>query len=97
MMVWRDPPYSFEGFEMKIHLMPPLPYLPPAAPQKASPTTFEIEQMTEELVETARYWRTQRANLSKVRKKLRRADEGTDSSKSKSHERLSKDKIDKLA
>jgi hypothetical protein len=59
---------------MKIYLLPLPPPLPPAVPQKTAPTAFEIEQMTEELVATARHWRTQRAKLQKIRKDPQRSD-----------------------
>jgi hypothetical protein len=82
---------------MKIHLLPLPPPLPPAALQKTAPTAFEIEQMTEELIATARHWRTQRAKLNKVRKDRQRSDQGADSSKSTSRERPREDKVDVLA
>jgi hypothetical protein len=82
---------------MKIHLLPSLPVLPPVTSKKAPPTAFDIEQMTEELVETARYWRTQRGKLAKIRKNPQRSDQGADSSKSAPRERRRKDAIDVLA
>jgi hypothetical protein len=45
---------------MKIHLLPPLPPAPPAVPQKAPLTALEVEQMTEELIETAQQQRSHR-------------------------------------
>jgi hypothetical protein len=93
----HDPPRLFEDLEMKIHLLPPLPFLPPAAPQKAPPTALQIEQMTEELVETARNWRAQRDKLSKVRKNRHRSDQNADPDRSTSDKRLSEDKVDVIA
>jgi hypothetical protein len=88
---------------MKIHMMHlPPPFLP-AVPQKKAPTTFDIEQMTEELNETAQYWRAQRAKLSKVRRDPRNSDQDADSNndassrKSPSQERSGRDTIDVLA
>jgi hypothetical protein len=88
---------------MKIHMMHlPPPFLP-AVPQKKAPTTFDIEQMTEELNETAQYWRAQRAKLSKVRRDPRNSDQDADSNnnaplrKNASQERSGRDTIDVLA
>jgi hypothetical protein len=53
--------------------------------------------MTEELIATARHWRAQRAKLNKVRKDPQRPDQGADSSKSTSRERMREDKVDVLA
>jgi hypothetical protein len=82
---------------MKIHLLPPLPVLPPVTPKKTPPTTFDIEQMTEELVETAQYWRTQRGKLAKIRKNSQRSNQGAEASKSAPRERRREDAIDVLA
>jgi hypothetical protein len=45
---------------MKIHLLPPLLPAPPAAPQKAPLSALEVEQMAEELIETAERRRSHR-------------------------------------
>jgi hypothetical protein len=98
----RGSPGSLES-EMKIHLMPLPPPLPPAVQQKAAPTAFEIEQRTAELAETAQYWRSQRAKLGKVRRDPRNPDQDADADKnasarkSTSRERSGKDTIDVLA
>jgi hypothetical protein len=94
---------SLEDVEMKIHMMHLPPPLPLAVPQKKAATTFDIEQMTEELNETAQYWRAQRAELSKVRRDPRNSDQEADSNnnapsrKSASLDRSGKDTIDVLA
>ena len=88
---------------MKIHMMHLPPPLPLAVPQKKAPTTFDIEQMTEELNETAQYWRAQRAKLSKVRRDPQNSDQDADSNndapsrKSAARERSGTDTIDVLA
>jgi hypothetical protein len=98
-----EPPRSLEDVEMKIHWLPLPLLLPPAVAQKAAPTAFEIEQRTEELNETAQYWRNQRAKLGKVRRDPRHSDQDADADKnasarkSASRERSGKDTIDVLA
>ena len=84
---------------MKIHLLHQLPVLPLITPKKAPPTPFEVDQMTEELRETAEYWRTQRGKLAKIRRNPQRSDsdQDADAGKSASRERRKEDTIDVLA
>jgi hypothetical protein len=82
---------------MKIHVLPALPPVPPAAPQKAPPTAFEVDQRTEELIKTAQQQRAQRDKVKSVRRNPRRLDEDADSDTNEQDGRSSRTTVDFLA
>lgn len=48
---------------MKIHMRPPIPFLPPAPPPKSAPTAFQLAMQGEELIKTAQQQRTRLKKL----------------------------------
>ena len=48
---------------MKIHMQPPLPFMPSAPPPKAPPTAFQLAMQAEELFKTAQQQRTRLKKL----------------------------------
>ena len=69
---------------MKIHMRPPLPFMPPASPLKAPSTAFHLEIKAEELIKTAQQQKGRLKKLHGARKNPRNLDEDTDS---ETHER----------
>ncbi len=83
---------------MKIHMRPPLPPpLPPPVPQKASPTPFEVELTTEELIRIAQQQRAQRNKMKNVRRNPRRRDEDADPDTNERDGRSRRTNVDFLA
>jgi hypothetical protein len=82
---------------MKIHVLPPLPPIPPAAPQKVPPTSFEIDQRTEELIRAAEQQRAQRDKVKSVRRSPRRLDEDAEKDTGEQDGRSSRTTVDLLA
>jgi hypothetical protein len=64
---------------MKIHMRPPLPFMPPASPLKAPSTAFHLEIKAEELIKTAQQQKARLKKLCGARKNPRNLDENTDS------------------
>jgi hypothetical protein len=63
---------------MKIHMRPPLPYMPPAPPPKAPLTAFQLAMKGEELIKTAQQQRSRLKKLYGAWKKPRDQDEDDD-------------------
>jgi hypothetical protein len=64
---------------MKIHMRPPIPFMPPASPPKAPPTTFQLAMQGEELIKTAQQQRARLKKLYGAWENPRDLDEDTDS------------------
>ena len=64
---------------MKIHMRPPIPFMPPAPSPKAPPTVLQLAMQGEELIKTAQQQRTRLKKLYGAWKNPRDLDEDTDS------------------
>jgi hypothetical protein len=64
---------------MKIHMRPPIQFMPPAPPPKAPPTAFQLAMQGEELIKTAQQHRTRLKKLYGAWKNPRNLDEDADS------------------
>ena len=64
---------------MKIHMRPPIPFMPPAPLPKAPPTAFQLAMQGEELIKTAQQQRTRLKKLYGAWKNPRDLDEDNDS------------------
>jgi hypothetical protein len=81
---------------MKIHMRPPIPFMPPALPPKAPPTAFQMVMQGEELIKTAQQQRTRLKRLYGALKNPLDLDEDTDSETDK-RDRHPKRKLNFLA
>jgi hypothetical protein len=64
---------------MKIHMRPPIPFMPPAPPPKAPPTAFQLAMQSEELNKVAQQQRARLKKLYGAWKSPRNLDQDTDS------------------
>jgi hypothetical protein len=82
---------------MKIHALPPFPPIPPVTPQKAPPSTMELEQRAQELIAAAQQQRAWRNKPNNVRRKLQHLDEDPDADRDEQARRSDPDTVDVLA